>query len=183
MNADFNPDFESLKNNIIEVIEEEQIKLGFREETIRLYYPMESLNHLLGAELSMNELLDALNRFCIYVKKYLGDVAYSYKDTRFCMIIPPSGASYVHANTGDKSFLKEFIERISTCHGTIEDILTVFQNYSDRVKYEKMSGEDFDYLIYFEDEKPDAYRYCIKFEGDHTIYHRFTKADYDSFGF
>ena len=37
-------DFTRLEKNIIEVIQEEQIKLGYRSELIRLYYPITSLN-------------------------------------------------------------------------------------------------------------------------------------------
>ena len=39
-------------------------------------------------------------------------------------------------------------------------------------------GTDFDYAVYFDDETYDAYYYCIKMEMGHTIYHRFTEADY-----
>ena len=39
-------------------------------------------------------------------------------------------------------------------------------------------GTDFDYAVYFDDETYDAYYYCIKMEMGHTIYHRFTKEDY-----
>ena len=36
----------------------------------------------------------------------------------------------------------------------------------------------FDYVLYFKDKTVDAYYYCIKEEMGHTIYHRFTKEDY-----
>ena len=42
-----------------------------------------------------------------------------------------------------------------------------------------MAGE----LLEFEDGKPDAYVYCITDEGCHLTYHRFTKDDYEAFGF
>ena len=35
-----------LMQNIMDVIAEEQIKLGFRSEVIYLYYPLKSLNSL-----------------------------------------------------------------------------------------------------------------------------------------
>ena len=38
-------DFARLEKNIIDVIKEEQAKLGYRKEKIRLYYPLSSLNH------------------------------------------------------------------------------------------------------------------------------------------
>lgn len=54
------PDYNSLENNIIDVIKEEQIKLGYQQETIRLYYPMESINNLLKVSQSINGLENIL---------------------------------------------------------------------------------------------------------------------------
>ena len=53
-------DFTRLEKNIIEVIQEEQIKLGYRSELIRLYYPITSLNrffHTVAADYEMSDLL------------------------------------------------------------------------------------------------------------------------------
>lgn len=58
-----------------------------------------------------------------------------------------------------------------------------FHKYSDHVHVEKVSHGEFDYLVYFEDGKPDSFRYCITDEGCHMIYHRFTVEDYEEFGF
>jgi hypothetical protein len=183
MTVQTKPDFKALENNIIDVIKEEQIKLGYRKETIRLYYPAESISNLLGLELSIKKLPETLSEFCLYVKEHLGNVIFSCKDKRFCIVIPEEGVTYVHEKVEDRFFLRDFIKKISEHNCSIEDILKVFYEYSDNVKYEKMTNGDFDYLIYFKDQKPDSYRYCIKFEDCHTIYHRFTIADYDSFGF
>ena len=43
--------------------------------------------------------------------------------------------------------------------------------------------DEFDYLIYFADGKPDAYRYCIHDEMGQLIYHRFTQKEFETFGF
>ena len=51
-----------------------------------------------------------------------------------------------------------------------------------RVKERRMT-EEFDLLLYFPDGKPDSYYYCLKQEGEHVLYHRFTREDYLSFGF
>lgn len=177
------PNFRTLENNIIDVIKEGQIKLGYKSETIRLYYPMESLNNILGTKLCINDLQDVLEKFCFYVKTRLGNIEYSNKDTRFCIVIPPNGVTYVHKEVEDKHFLREFIEKIGKHNCNIEDILEVFHRYSNNIKYENMTNGEFDNLLYFEDGQPDAYKYCIKFEDGHAIYHRFTKADYESFVF
>ena len=42
--------FERLYKNLIDIIKEEQAKLGFRREAIRLYYPLSSLNNFFETE-------------------------------------------------------------------------------------------------------------------------------------
>jgi hypothetical protein len=183
MTVQLKPDFKTLENNIIDVIKEEQIKLGYRKETIRLYYPMDSLNSLLGADMTRNELMSVLDQFCHYAKEHLGEVEYSCNDKRFCIVIPEKGVAYVQEEVKDRSFLEEFIGKIREHNCSIEDILQIFYRYSSHVKCEKINNGEFDYLIYFEDGNPDSYRYCIKFEECHAIYHRFTISDYENFIF
>ena len=177
------PRFQAFEKNIIDVIVEQQIKLGYRSETIRLYYPAESINRILDTQLSTEELQVALNQFCEFVGSRLGEVEHTNKENRFCIIVPPKGVDFVYKEIQDRSFLTEFIDKIRKHDCSLEDIQTVFEKYSSHVVCEKMSGEEFDYLIYFGDEKPDAYRYCIKFEECHATYHRFTKEDYADFEF
>ena len=177
------PDFNALENNIIDVIKEEQIKLGYRSETIRLYYPMESINNLLATNCTLAELPEILDQFCEYVKDRLGNVIFSNKEMRFCFVIPANGVTYVHEKIEDRHFLREFIGKIIDHNCTLEEIKKVFHKYSDHVICNKMDNGEFDYLIYFEDGQPDAFLYCLKFEDCHVIYHRFTRADYESFGF
>ncbi len=66
--------FEKLEQNIIDMIKEEQAKLGYRKESIRLYYPLSSLVHLTGADLGEQEMLDLLSEFGEETKEHLGGV-------------------------------------------------------------------------------------------------------------
>ena len=183
MSLPYEPNFQALETNIIEIIKEEQIKLGYHSETIRLYYPMESINHILGTELGIDELSVVLDEFSSFVKERLGEVTHSNRETRFCMLIPPQGVTYVHEKVEDRPFLREFINKISGHPDSIDDILEVFYRYSKYVKCEEVTNGEFDYLVYFEEGQPDEFLYCIKMEGGHAIYHRYTKDDYESFGF
>lgn len=173
------PDFVAMENNIIDLIKEEQIKLGYNSETIRLYYPIESINNLLGTDYSAKELTSVLDMFCDYVKARLGKMQHSNKDTRFCLIIPPVGVTYVHEKVEDNLFLRDFIKKISEHDCTLDEILSVFQHYSNNVICNKINNKEFDYVIYFKDGQPDSNIYCLNFEDLHVIYHRFTKADYE----
>lgn len=183
MQLQHQPNFQALEKNITDVIVEQQIKLGYLSETIRLYYPAESINRTLGTQLSIEELQNILNQFCEYLVSRFGAVEYTIKDNRFCIIVPPTGVDYVYKEIQDRRFLTEFIDIIRKHDCSLEEIQRVFQKYSSHVVCEKMSGEEFDFLIYFQDEKPDSYRYCIKFEDCHATYHRFTKEDYADFEF
>ena len=65
-------------------------------------------------------------------------------------------------------------------HGiTIDDICACFAKYNSSYICEKMSPDtDFDYVLYFPNKEPDEWYYCVKFEMNHAIYHRFTYTDY-----
>lgn len=178
-----NLNFEALKKNLIDVTKEFLIKLGYAETAIGLYYPLDSLNRLIDAELSIEEMMQALQIFADFVKEPLGQISCSHEGDRFCFLIPAEGVAYVYHQTGDNDFLKAFVEQTRSCDCTIEKLLAVFSHYSDKVKCEKMKSDEFDYLVYFADGKPDDFRYCIKFECGHAIYHRFTPKDYDAFQF
>ena len=58
-----------------------------------------------------------------------------------------------------------------------EDIHKLFLGTGEKIHFEKIETEDFDYLIYFESGE-DSYYYCFKDEGCHIIYHRFMPEDY-----
>ena len=57
--------YRKLKKNLIDVIAEEQAKLGYRKEAIQLYYPLSSLNHFLTATLLLRSWKKSLTFFLI----------------------------------------------------------------------------------------------------------------------
>ena len=48
--------YDKLERNLIDIIKEEQAKLGFFREDIHLYYPLSSLNHFFSAKDSADEM-------------------------------------------------------------------------------------------------------------------------------
>ena len=175
--------YKKLEQNIKDVILEQQLKLGYRSEVIRLYYPLSSLNRLLEKDCNAGEMQEELERFSQYCSPRLGEIKAECSKERFCLIIPPKGAEYVHENKGENSFLEKLIGIVSNHGCTLKDIQDLFLAYSDDVFIGKMNGEDFDYLFYFRNGIPNDYRYCITVEECHVIYHRYTKEDYEDFGF
>lgn len=175
--------FRRLEENIINVVQEEQIKLGYRREKVSLFYPLTSLNNFLVTSLSPEEMEEKLAAFFKSGESRLKMTSVKYQNERFCMIISEETVEYIHGILPQKCFLKDFVEKIGEHNCTIEDLLEIFHRYSEKVHFEKVSNGEFDYLIYFENGIPDNFRYCVTDEGCHMIYHRFTPEDYGDFEF
>lgn len=173
----------ALEQNIIDMIEEQQLKLGYLPETVRLYYPLSSLNRFLGIESSVEGMTGHLLKFSAQTKERLGGVVVSNQGERFCIAVPPKGAEYIHTHQRSKGFLTDLINTVQRHGCTLEEVLDQFYKYSKHVHMEKMNNGEFDYLVYFEDGVPDSYRYCLSVEECHIIYHRYTLEDYEEFGF
>lgn len=171
-------DCSRLEKNIIDVIKEQQAKLGYIREKVRLYYPLSSLNHFFGTDADENEMNRILEEFCRSVRDSLGDVRVSNTGDRFCFLIPEQGAEYVRSVTGEHEFISELIELVRRHGCTIRQIRELFGRYSEKVHFEKVDNGEFDYLIRFEEEAEDQYIYCFKEEGCHITYHRFLPEDY-----
>lgn len=174
--------FEPLENNLIDIIKEEQAKLGYQKERIRLYYPLSSLNHFFQSNYDVSEMKECLEAFCRFAAPRLGSIDISNKEERFCFSIPETGSEYVHQHTGKNEFIHNLVKTVSRHGCTMEDILSVFHQYSGQLHVEKIYNGEFDYLVYFENGEPDAYRYCFHVEGRHIIYHRYLPEDYDDLG-
>ena len=174
---------DKLTENIVDQIKEAQIKLGYAKETVRLYYPAQSLCALMGIEpMDTNPLLDYLRETSDLSHGPLGELGFTAHKGRIEVKIPPQGAEYVHLQVPEPKFLAELIGFFGShphCH--LEDIRKIFARFSDNYVCEKMPEDaDFDYVLYFPDGNVDAYYYCVKEEMGHTIYHRFTKEDYQA---
>lgn len=172
---------ENLLVNIIDQIKEVQLKLGYAEETIHLYFPRESLNDILRTSYQDEEsLLRELQQASAFALAKLGEVSFGLNQKRIEIRIPPQGARYVMENIPDPPFLKELIRLFSHGHGlSIEEIRDCFAKFSEEYVCEKMkSDSDFDYVLYFTDTDIDACCYCVKMEMGHAVYHRFTREDF-----
>ena len=160
--------YDKLERNLIDIIKEEQAKLGFFREDIHLYYPLSSLNHFFSAKDSADAMQERLNALPASITEKLGQIEVSHKGDRFCFHIPKEGTVYVHDNTAPNEFIKSLVE---------------FHTYSQNIITEEINNDEFDRLIRFADKPEDTYYYCFKDEGCHIIYHRFLPEDYADFDF
>lgn len=175
--------FKRLEKNLIDIIKEEQAKLGFRKEEIRLYYPLISLNHFFEADDDVDEMQTRLEQFPEEVKKKLGDICVTHKKDRFCLHIPEQGSVYVHEHMAENEFIKKLVELMMNHGIKKEDILAIFQKEAKDISVGDMHNGEFDFWVRFPEENEDEYYYCFKDEGCHMIYHRFLPEDYADFGF
>ena len=175
--------FKRLEKNLIDIIKEEQAKLGFRKEEIRLYYPLISLNHFFEADDDVDEMQTRLEQFPEEVKKKLGDICVTHKKDRFCLHIPEQGSVYVHEHMAENEFIKKLVELMMNHGIKKEDILAIFHKEAKDIRVGDMHNGEFDFWVRFPEENEDEYYYCFKDEGCHMIYHRFLPEDYADFGF
>lgn len=187
--------YDNLQRSLIDVIKEEQAKLGYYREDIRLYYPLSSLNHFFGTNVGADEMqriLDGTGEqdhtpiaagMNEALSDKLGMVEVSHRGDRFCFHIPPEGVEYVHENTTENEFIRELVQLVAKHGCTIEEVYQLFTKHSGHVRREPMENGEFDVRIWFEDVAEDPYYYCFKQEGEHMIYHRFLPADYEDFEF
>ena len=80
--------FDKLEKNLMDVIQEEQAKLGFRREKIRLYYPLTTLNHLLDTEDTAEQMEITLAGQPESMTRKLGNLDVTRRGDRFCLCIP-----------------------------------------------------------------------------------------------
>ena len=175
--------FEQLERSLIDIMKEEQAKLGYRKEQIRLYYPLGSLNHFFGVDDSADEMQARLETLPQHLTEKLGAITVTHVKDRFCFHIPEAGSEYVHEHMEENEFIRALVALLQEHPVTMEQIQALFESYSDQVVMETMDNGEFDVMIRFADKEDDPYYYCFKDEGCHMIYHRFLPADYEDFGF
>ena len=124
----------------MDVIKEEQAKLGYRKEKIRLYYPLSSLNHFFQVEGDVTGMLEKLNWFSEYTKQRLGQVEVTNEGERFCFHIPEEGVEYVHEQMKENEFIKELIGLLQKHDCTMEEIFDLFRSHSEKVEIHEMDN-------------------------------------------
>ena len=174
--------YERLEKSLIDLVKEEQAKLGYRKEMIRLYYPLSSLNHFMETNADSEEMQELLADFPKAAEDIFGEVGITHAKDRFCFALSEKASEYVHENMKPNEVIKELVELVAKHGCTMEDIEVLFRSHSDKIVAEPMDNGEFDRMIRFE-EGEDKYYYCFKDEGCHIIYHRFLPEDYADFGF
>ena len=76
--------YERLEKSLIDLVKEEQAKLGYRKEMIRLYYPLSSLNHFMETNADSEEMQELLADFPKAAEdgRYRSIVPFSFRQDR-----------------------------------------------------------------------------------------------------
>lgn len=172
-----------LEQNLSGVIAEMVLKLGLTGVPLSLNYPCASLGRMLGVEADPQALKPALDAFFATRKDLFGAAEAVPHEDGFCLTIPAEGVARVMSQAPAAAFLRDLIQTAQTPGATADDLLAAFRRHSDRVHVEPAGNDEFDLLVYFEDGVPDDFRYCIDQHDGFASYHRFSREDYEAFGF
>lgn len=181
-----------LKTHIMDTIKEWQMKIGYREGNMKLYYPGESLALLLGVggengECETADFNTVLQEFCRNCESELGQIAVDGDWQRYCLTIPAKGCTYVAKQVPEPEFLKRFLAVITKPGNSMEEIKKCFADYAkenntvwkeDRVEHGHNHGGA---AFYFEDATVDEYVYRVEENEFGLSYHRFTRDEYMGF--
>lgn len=170
-------DYDSFMNNIIDLVREQQAKLGYRRECVRLYYPAASLGHLLGVQADCDGLQEILDEIPAGITDTYGMVTATHKGERFCITLSEAVSEYVHEHMQPNEFIVLLVELLAKHDTTLDGVKALFRSYDSACVIQPIDNGEFDELIYFVNI-PDRYYYCFKDEGCHIIYHRFLPEDY-----
>ena len=174
--------YQRLEESLTDLVAEEQAKLGYRKEEIRLYYPLSTLNHFFAAQFSAEEMQEALIGFSDASSERLGKTTVTHKAERFCFHLSPEASEYVHEQKAKNEFIEQLVALLSRHDITLEQVTAFFKSWDEACEVEPVNNGEFDILIRFRG-RDDRYYYCFKDEGCHIIYHRFLPEDYEDFGF
>lgn len=173
----------TLEQNLSGVIAEMVLKLGLTGVPLSLNYPCASLGRMLGVADDPQALQPALDAFFAARKDLFGAAEAVPHEDGFCLTIPAEGVARVMSQAPAAAFLRDLIQTAQTPGATADDLLAAFRRHSDRVHVEPVDNDEFDLLVYFEDGVPDDFRYCIDQHDGFASYHRFSREDYEAFGF
>lgn len=183
-----------LEQHIVDTIKEWQMKIGYREESMNLYYPEESLKEMLelSEDASKEDVMRSLERFSEEKRAEYGVLQISEKNGRYCITIPVKGCIYIHENEEDSAFLESFLNAVTDRAPSFDKVRSCFAaaaKQSGETVCEQDHGTDgMGRVFYFyrsgneecgsEGSEIDRYVYCVELDDFGMTYHRFTWNDY-----
>ncbi len=172
----------TLEQHIIDTIGEWQVKMGSFDNTIRLYYPKESLCSYLGLEATISEevLEKEVRTYLSERAPFLGSISTETEKSRVAILIERAGCNYVSEHFDTSELLMSLLEAIKT--QKMELVERCFEEYAltHGTKLCKEAEDDgLGTVFYMEDETVEPYRYCVENDVFGITYHRFAREDFE----
>ncbi len=113
---------EALIQNMTDQIKEAQLKLGYARETMRLYYPLSSLNAMLEMqETDIRELAKKIRHELEAKKEKMGDTQIRSTPIGSSLRSHRIFVEYVHEQVPEPPFLKELIQLFREKHACTKE--------------------------------------------------------------
>lgn len=176
---------EELKKHIIDTVKEWQMKLGYQEENICLYYPADSLKGMLGLpiEAAERDLQESLEAFCRSCGKELGEIAILKEEERYGIDVPKEGCKYIAKHVPDNELLKGLLCILASREKSMQKIRELFSAYAaargGKLIEEPESWHGHGTVFFFDRDEIDPYVYCMEEDEFGITYHRFSRRDYE----
>lgn len=184
----------ALERHITDTVKEWQMKIGYRSEEMKLYYPDVSLAGLLELPEGWTEasLKAALQEFSMETAPRLGGVQISNVKDRYCLAVPAEGCTYIHKNEPDSAFLRKFLDVITGLEPSMQAVEQCFADAAaagkEHYRKEDREAEGLGVVFYFcagqdgaqtsEHSAVDSYVYCVEEDDFGITYHRFSWPDF-----
>lgn len=170
---------EYLYKNLCDSIFEMMLKLGeSHNSSISIYYTPDLVSYLIGT--NTNEVAEKLIEFKSFVMEQLGDIDIEVaSDNRYGIRVYSEGIDKIMQSNPRRFFLRKLIEAIRKRDCGIERIKEIFDEESSDFVCEEVDDSEFQYVIYFNDENIDEYKYCFTFDAMGSYYHRLIDYDYE----
>lgn len=173
-----------LKQHVIDTLKEWQMKIGFQEENVKLYYPISSLYDYfnLDKNCDFSELKTKFTNYITEQMDFLGEIRVKWEEMRVCIEVSAQGGRYIYENVKEPYLLKAFLHLLNEKSTTISDVENLFNAYAKKYNgtcYIEKSKHNESRIFYFSDNVPENYVYCIENDEFGITYHRFSKDDYN----
>lgn len=153
------------------------LKLGTTLTGLVLNVPEETLLRMLPA--SAGGLPGALREY----PGLYGNGDTSFTDNGGIVAVQLNGEAVASAyrEYGSNPFLAGLV-RLTLAHVPMAELLDFFRTQGE-VRVVPVQDDEFDILAYYPTGEPDAFLYCLKDEGIGVDVHRYTKGDFEAFGY
>lgn len=165
-----------LEELVVSTIQETQVKLGESGGAESLYLPLSSIDPDEDAA-AIRALLD---RFEEDARPRLGDVVCDVLEGRVRITVPEEGGRYV-AGLPVSPVLRLMVDSVMD-GSSVDDLKGKLAEGFPGHVWRDVDGDGFEHIVFFEDGT-DPSVYCIGTECCRLVYHRFSRRDYEAFGF